>query len=173
MSTRIQFLQDQFKQSRNVLSRFLHQVPDEKWFDVAGQPQSNIAWQVGHLVIATYFHGIGLMDGKECQTLDRLSYDIYRKHCVGLGSKERVLPQGLISPAQLRNELLLVQAACDEKLLALTNEMLDLPPEPSRLNHPIAATKYEVLSWMFKHDAWHCGEMELIKLNLGLGFKWQ
>ncbi|MBI9064623.1 MAG: DinB family protein [Marinilabiliaceae bacterium] len=132
-----------------------------------------MAWQVGHLVIATYFHGIGLIAGNESVTLNKLSFHIYRKYCVGLGSRERVLPKGLIDPGQLRNELVMVQTACDEKLLALSGEQLDLAPEPSHLNHPIAATKYEVLSWMFKHDAWHCAEMELIKLNLGLGFKWQ
>lgn len=173
MSTRIQFLQDQFQQSRKIIRTFLGQVPQDKWFITAGLPQSNIAWQVGHLVIATNLQGISMLSGPDEDTQSRLSFPIYRNYCIGLGSKERILPEGLIEPSQLLSELNVVHATCEQKLLQLTNEELDLPPEPSAINHPIAETKYEILSWLFKHDAWHCAEMELIKLNLGVGFKWQ
>ncbi len=173
MSTRIQFLQDQFQQSRHVIQTFLDQVPSDKWFEKAGMPQSNIAWQVGHLVIATNLQGISMISGPDESILKQLSLPIYRKYCIGLGSKERVLPEDLMEPSQLVRELNLVHTICQQKLAALSDEELDLPAEATSLSHPIAKTKYEILSWLFKHDAWHCAEMELIKLNLGLGFKWQ
>ena len=38
--------------------------------------------------------------------------------------------------------------------------------------HPVASTKYEALSWCFKHEMWHSAEMEDIKRALGHPIKW-
>ena len=38
--------------------------------------------------------------------------------------------------------------------------------------HPVAETKYEALSWSFKHEMWHSAEMEAIKRELGYPIVW-
>ena len=59
MSTRIQFLQDQFQQSRKVMNSFLNQVPVDKWFVVVGQPESNIAWHCAEMELVKLNLGLG------------------------------------------------------------------------------------------------------------------
>jgi len=43
---------------------------------------------------------------------------------------------------------------------------------PVQFKHPIAETKHEALSWCFKHERWHCAEMEAIKRDVGHATKW-
>ena len=43
---------------------------------------------------------------------------------------------------------------------------------PLPFKHPVAETKYEALSWSFKHEMWHSAEMEAIKRELGYPIVW-
>jgi hypothetical protein len=44
--------------------------------------------------------------------------------------------------------------------------------QPLPFEHPVAETKYEALSWSFKHEMWHSAEMEAIKRDLGYPIVW-
>ena len=59
-----------------------------------------------------------------------------------------------------------------ENLSNLADDILEDELEPIPIKHPIATTKYEALSWSFKHEMWHSAEMENIKQALGYPIKW-
>lgn len=44
--------------------------------------------------------------------------------------------------------------------------------EPIPFKRPMAETKYEALSWRFKHEIWHSAEMEAIKVALKHPIVW-
>jgi hypothetical protein len=63
------------------------------------------------------------------------------------------------------------QTAIDH-LMTLPEAQLYNQLEPIPFKHPMADNKYEAISWSFKHEMWHCAEMEDIKRRLGYPTKW-
>ena len=168
----VHFLIDQFKLSRGKIFELLNEVPHDVWFKNAGAPNSNVAWQVGHLVLASNYHCISLVLGINEAMIQKDSFKIYMKYCIGLGSINRSLPEGFISVEDLISDLKEVHDISITGLRNLQDSDLNRPLEPTKMKHPFAKTKYEALSWAFKHDIWHCAEIENLKMNLGIGHKW-
>lgn len=169
---RIQFLREQFNESRSQLNKLIAEVPLDFFFNETGIPRSNIAWHVGHLILSTNYHCINLISGIHKPFLTNPTTQVYMKYCVGLGSKHRVLPIGNASTEELINDLKQVHLVSQQKLSELSDEDLSKPLESTKMKHPFATNKYEALSWAFKHDIWHCAEMELLKMNMDINHKW-
>ncbi len=84
----------------------------------------------------------------------------------------RSIEEGIYPATQLHDHFDLIQQITLELLDTFPENKLDDPLEPIPLKHPLATTKYEALSWSFKHEMWHCAEMEMVKRLIGRPIKW-
>ena len=60
---RIEFLREQIIESRNFVNRLVSELPEDLWFVIPENTDSNFAWQIGHLIVAQNFHAITVITG--------------------------------------------------------------------------------------------------------------
>lgn len=170
--SRIEFLKDQIIESRNFVNRLISEIPQELWYMIPGNTDSNFAWQIGHLMLSQNFHAITVITGRN-EIINRLiPITDYVKIFNGMGSLHRSVERDLITTSKLKEQFDTIHEICLENLSKLNDAILEEKMEPIPFKHPVANTKYEALSWCFKHEMWHSAEMEAIKRNLGHPIKW-
>lgn len=89
-----------------------------------------------------------------------------------MGTQHRLVAKHTISTDMLIEQFNAVHEICINNLSKLDDSILSSTLEPIPFKHPVANTKYEALSWCFKHEMWHSAEMEAIKLALGYPIVW-
>jgi len=169
---KIEFLKDQIIESRCFINRLISEMPQDLWYTIPDHTDSNFAWQIGHMMMAQNFHAITVITGKNEKVNDLIPVAQYNKIFYGMGSLHRSVDKDLISTAKLKEQFDTVHEICIDNLARLNDEVLDHKLEPIPFKHPIAETKYEAISWCFKHEMWHSAEMEAIKRDLGHPIKW-
>lgn len=169
---KIDFLREQIIESRNFVNRLVSELPQDLWYEIPKNTDSNFAWQIGHLMISQNFHAITCLTGKNRKILNLIPVIDYVKLFNGMGALHRSVEKNLIPTTILQEQFNAVHNICLESLSTLTDEILSEKLEPIPFKHPVANTKYEALSWCFKHEMWHSAEMEAIKLVLGYPLVW-
>ncbi|TFH21421.1 MAG: DinB family protein [Bacteroidia bacterium] len=146
--SKLEFLIDQIIESRNFVNRLLSDLPQDLWYEIPEHTDSNFAWQLGHLMLSQNFHAITVISGKNAQVFK------------------------MIPPHILKEQFDAVHEICVDNLSKLPEDILEEGLEPIPIKHPVATTKYEALSWCFKHEMWQSAEMEDIKRALGHPIQW-
>ena len=172
MMSKIEFLKDQIIESRNFINRLISEIPQDLWYVIPENTDSNFAWQIGHVMMAQNFHAITVITGRNKEVNDLIPVVEYNKIFNGMGSLHRSVEKDLILPAKLKEQFDSVHKICIDSLTRLNDDDLDKKIELIPFKHPIAETKYEAISWCFKHEMWHAAEMEAIKRDLGHPIKW-
>lgn len=169
---RIEFLKDQIIESRNFVNRLVYEIPQNLWYTIPKNTDSNFAWQVGHLMISQNFHAIVCITGRNEKIFDLIPIAKYVKLFNGMGALHRSVEKDLIPTGKLIDHFNAVHEICIDSLSELDDDILLHELEPISFKHPVAKTKYDALSWCFKHEMWHSAEMEAIKLALGYPIAW-
>jgi hypothetical protein len=167
--SKIKFLKDQVIESRNFTNRLISEIPEDLWYTIPAGTDSNFAWQIGHVMMGQNYHAITAITGRNEKVYDLIPVTNYVKIFNGMGNLHRSVENNLIPTSELKNQLDAVHEICIDNLSKLSDEILE---EKIPFKHPVAETKYEALSWCFKHEMWHCAEMEAIKRSLGYPIKW-
>jgi hypothetical protein len=170
--TKLEFLTDQIMESRNFVNRLIGEIPEDLWYTIPENTDSNFAWQIGHLMMSQNFHAITVITGKNEKVYQLIPVVEYVKLFKGMGSLHRSVAKDIIPAAKLKEQFDTVHSICLDNLGKLTDSILAELLEPIPFKHPVANTKYEALSWCFKHEMWHSAEMEDIKRTLGYPIKW-
>jgi hypothetical protein len=170
--SKINFLIEQIIESRNFVNRLISETPQDLWYTIPENTDSNFAWQIGHLIISQNFHAITCITGRNKKVFDLIPVIDYVTLFNGMGALHRSVEKDLMPAAKLKEQFDAVHNICLESLLALTDDILSEKLEPIPFKHPVANTKYEALSWCFKHGMWHSAEMEAIKSALGYPIVW-
>ena len=113
-----------------------------------------------------------MITGRNSQVFELIPVADYVRLFNGMGTLHRSVEPGLIPATKLKEQFDSVHAICLDNLSKLTDDILGDALEPIPMKHPVAATKYEALSWCFKHEMWHSAEMEDIKRALGYPINW-
>lgn len=50
--SKIEFLREQIIEARNFVNRLVSELPEDLWFVIPENTDSNFAWQIGHLIVA-------------------------------------------------------------------------------------------------------------------------
>jgi hypothetical protein len=161
--------------NQQTLNRLISELPEDLWYVIPENTDSNFAWQLGHLMMSQNFHTLAVITGRNKKVLQLLtpeSYGMYNKIFNGMGSLHRSIEKDLIPTTTLKQQFDTVHEICIENLSQLTEDILEQSLEPIPFKHPMANSKYEALSWSFKHEMWHSAEMEEIKRMLGHPIKW-
>jgi hypothetical protein len=167
--SKIEFLKDQIIESRNFINRLISEFPKDLWYTIPENTDSNFAWQIGHLMMSQNFHAIIAMTGRNRKIYDLIPVAEYVNIFNGMGSLHRSVEKDLIPTSKLKEQFDYIHEICINNLSRLSDDILN---EQIPFKHPIATTKYEALSWSFKHEMWHSAEMEAIKRFLGHPIKW-
>jgi len=170
--SKVGFLTDQIMESRNFVNRLISEIPQSLWFKIPFNTDSNFAWQIGHLMMAQNFHAITVITGRNEKVNEMIPVAEYVKLFNGMGTLHRSVKEDIIPSSKLKQQFDAVHNICIESLNKLTDEILSDRLEPIPIKHPIAETKYEAISWCFKHEMWHSAEMEAIKRDLGHPIRW-
>lgn len=170
--SRIEFLREQIIEARNFVNRLVSELPEDLWFVIPENTDSNFAWQIGHLLVSQNFHAITTITGVNEKVGRLVPITRYNKIFNGMGTLHRSVEKDFVSASELKEQLDTVHSICLDNLLTLTDENLNEALEPIPFKHPVADIKYEALSWCFKHEMWHSAEIEAIKRALGYPIIW-
>ena len=169
---RIEFLKEQIIESREFVNRLISEIPEELWYTIPENTDASFAWQIGHLIISQNFHAITCITGRNEKVFSLIPVVEYVKIFNGMGALHRSIEKDLIPTSKLKEQFDSIHEICIENLSRLSDDILFEPLEPIPFKHPVANTKYEALSWCFKHEMWHSAEMEAIKLALEYPTVW-
>ena len=61
--SKIEFLKEQIVESRDFVNRLISELPQDLWFTIPENTDSNFAWQIGHIMMAQNFHAITVITG--------------------------------------------------------------------------------------------------------------
>jgi len=170
--TTLEFLTNQLVETRSFTKRLIAEMPEELWFEKPENTDTNFAWQIGHIFLAQHYHIISCSFGRDPKIFEKIPVHSYAKVFSGLGSQHRSVQDDFVTISDLKDNLDFVFDLCIEKLDGANDSILEEDLEPTLFKNPIAHNKYDAISWSFKHEMWHCAEMEQIKIKLGKQFKW-
>lgn len=64
--TTLEFLKNQVIETRSFTKRLISEMPEDLWFEIPENTDSNFAWQIGHIFLAQNYHIISLVSLKIC-----------------------------------------------------------------------------------------------------------
>lgn len=169
---KIEFLREQIIEARNFVNRLVSEIPQNLWYEIPENTDSNFAWQIGHLMISQNFHAITCITGRSEKVSNLIPVPAYVKLFNGMGTLHRSVEKNIIPTLELIEAFNTVHEICIDNLSQLDDDILMQELEPIPFKHPVANNKYEALSWCFKHEMWHSAEMESIKRTLGYSTVW-
>lgn len=147
------------------LHKLIVSIPSEKWDEVPQVIESNVSWQVGHLVISIYYHSVMVIVGHQAAILAQVPMRDYTKLFSFTTVPKNAV--GKTSPEELKKYLKIIEDNSLEVITLLLPVNLQAELEPTKMPHPVATTKFEALSWNIKHTMWHCGQIAMLKRIIG------
>jgi len=156
----VELLVRQTENAYEWTNKLIESVPFSKWHDIPDVINTNITWQVGHLIVSHYFHTVMVIVGHQKDLLEKIPLRQYDEVFTnGYPSDAK----GKVDAMVLLHQLKLVQQRSVETIKSLVPENLHGALEPTRIPHPIAKTKFESLDWNIKHTMYHCGQIGILK----------
>lgn len=160
--TAIDLLLIQTQEAHKWTHQLIDSVPDPLWDITPEVLESNIAWQIGHLVISEYYHAILVIKGFDEEITAKIDLKT-QNQLYGYNSDPRNVV-GKAHPLELREQLHFIQKKVLATVGALRDTELEAAVEqPIKQKHPVAITKFDAISWNIKHTMWHCGQMATLK----------
>ena len=156
---RISMIKEQIESVSTMTKKLVMSVDENDWKVTPEVIASNINWQVGHILLAKYFHAITCVLGRQLAVKEQLPLKDYVEWYT-MGSNPGAEMNSKPSKTKLMADLSFIDAMALDTLDKITEEDLLAPPEEK---NPMAVTKYEALMWSFKHQMWHNGQIAMIK----------
>ncbi|SDL37889.1 DinB family protein [Kriegella aquimaris] len=141
-------------------NRLIESIPTEKWDEIPENIETNVTWQIGHLIMSFYYHSIMVIKGHQIDVIKKIPLQEYNKLFTNAKPINSV---GKTNPTDLVSQLKIVQKKSLEIIESLSVYDLENPLEPTEMPHPTAKNKYEALDWNIKHAMWHCGQLGILK----------
>ncbi|WP_025763504.1 DinB family protein [Dyadobacter tibetensis] len=156
----IDLLAKQTQDAYQWVEKLTASVPMEAWRETPSGIETNICWQVGHLIISYYFHSIVSVFGHQSEYLSQIPVKEYS--ALFTKGNPRHIP-ATISAEILRNQLEITSVYSLKFIGTITEDMLEKKLAMGKTPHPVATNVYEALDWNIKHTMWHCGQLGMLK----------
>ena len=121
---RIDFLREQIIESRNFVNRLISEIPQDLWYTIPQNTDSNFAWQVGHLMISQNFHAIICITGRNTKITELIPIVDYVKIFNGMGTLHRSVEKNLIPTYELKEQFDAIHKICIDNLSQLNDDIL-------------------------------------------------
>ncbi|MFN3997985.1 DinB family protein [Algoriphagus sp.] len=167
---KIEFIKEQNKLTREHTLSLLQDIPFNFWYETPNVFETNVAWLTGHLIVSQYFHSIAVITGPNVEIFKEIPLSDYFPiySMMTKSTSNELKPE----PSILLAELEIINTYANRELNKLTDTNLEEPLEPTKMAHPIAKTKYEALTWSFRHEMWHLGQISTLRRIIGLPTQW-
>lgn len=164
-----EFLVKQTLDAHSWTNKLIDSIPQGLWDETPDNLNSNISWQVGHLVISEYYHAILVISGFDAEITEKIDLKVHnQKYGYGSVPAEQV---GSVSPKVLQEQLHFMQNKVIKNIKGLSlADFENHVEQPIKQKHPVAITKFDAVSWNIKHTMWHCGQMATIKRLIHGGY---
>ena len=156
----VDILVRQTEDAYNWTNKLLHSIPHEKWDNMPAVIESTVNWQVGHLIVSSYYNTVMVLVGHHKDVFPVVPLQQYDKLFTNADPKDSV---GKVNSRELQSQFVFLQKKSISVISSLTPEDLVNPLEPTSIPHPVAKTKFEAIDWNIKHAMWHCGQLGLLK----------
>ena len=150
-------------QTENVYewtNKLIESVPFDKWDVTPEVLDTNITWQVGHLIMSSYFHTMMVIVGHQKDVFEKIPLKQYDSIFT---NGQPIDAKGKVDHEVILGQLKFLQKRSIEIIKSIPLERLHTALEPTKIPHPIAKTKFESLDWNIKHTMYHCGQIGLLK----------
>jgi len=157
-------LKAQINLAKQKTDQFISEIPEHKWTETPDIIQTNMNWQIGHIILANYLHGIASISGPNEEF--RRMVDV--KNLISFyGPKSNPTLSSETKPthAKLIEIYEFTMSKISEIMDSMTDEDL---PKHTEVPNPTVKTKYEALMWLSQHQSWHNGQIALLKRVLDL-----
>lgn len=165
----IDVLVKQTQDAHTWTNNLIDSVPFEHWNDTPDVLESNISWQVGHLILSEYYHAILVIKGFDKEVIQKLDIREYsQKFGYDSTPTEHIESSNVKT---LREELQFMHTKVIDTISGLTlTDLENNVEEPFKQKHPVATTKFDAVSWNIKHTMWHCGQVATLKRLINGGY---
>ena len=150
-------LKDQILLAKKKTEALIMDIPFEKWNETPEIIRSNINWQIGHIILANYLHGIASISGADSEFSKKVT-----NYIKFYGPKSD--PSSFKNEKPSAKELLAVfQLTCFSIVRNLEHiDPNDLDTD-TEVSNPSVKTKYEALTLLAQHQSWHNGQIAILK----------
>lgn len=154
----IEIIKDQIISTKEKTDNFIKNIELEKWNTSPEILETNMNWQIGHLILANYLHGIASISGANEKVRERINMPDFIKF-YGPNSS----PKMFLDEKPKNEELLKLYEFIFELIyLELSKVKIEELNNATEIPNPSAKTKYEALTTLFKHQAWHNGQIAIL-----------
>ena len=163
---KLKFIKEQIDYVDNWTSNLIADI-DEINCGIVENLDTSINWQIGHLIVSKYFHSIQSAVKNDSGIISEINQkvpisELFKYYFAGSSPlepwKNRPNKKQLL---EYRNE---IDVGTNRILESLTENTL---AEKTEIGNPVAKTKYEALTFLFKHQMWHNGQIAMIKRIIG------
>ena len=156
---KINIIKDQIQSTKEKTDKLIAGFSKEAWFETPNIINTNLNWQIGHIILANYLHGVASISGPNTAVKERINIPDFVKF-YGPNS----------NPMDFENE-----KPSEEKLLKMYDFMFSIiEAQLEKLNeadlddstvvpNPAVKTKYEALVWLSHHQSWHNGQIAVLR----------
>ena len=152
-------LKDQIVLVKNKTDQLIASILTQKWIETPNVLNTNLNWQIGHIILANYLHGIASISGTHEEFREKVNISDYIKF---YGPKSNPIDFKDEKPS--KEELLEIYEFTFSIILNnlenLTHNGLQVETE---IPNPAVKTKYEALLWLSQHQSWHNGQIAMLK----------
>ena len=155
---KISVIKAQISSAKEKTEKLITRITTDIWTKTPEVLNTNLNWQIGHIILANYLHGVASISGANEEFKEKINIPDYIKF---YGPKSN--PTDFINDKPNQKEL----SEIYEFTMSLVLENLNKITE-SELNdntaipNPSVSTKYEALKWLSHHQSWHNGQIAML-----------
>lgn len=156
---KIDILKEQILLAKQKTDKLIRDIPHDKWDETPDIIKSNMNWQIGHIILANYLHGIASISGVNSEFREKVNVPDYIKF---YGPKSS--PADFEEEKPSREELMgIYEFTLSTTLKGLESLNEDDLEKETEVRNPAAKTKYQALMWLSQHQSWHNGQIAVLK----------
>ncbi len=156
----VKLLRDQTADAYKWSNKMVESIPRDKWSQTPDKLDTNVSWQIGHLMMSYYYHSIVVITGHQMDILKKIPMQLYSELFTKGDPKKNL---NKINHNDLIHHFNLIQKRSIDTIESLSDDDLYQNLVQTEVQHPIAKNKYEALDWNIKHTMWHCGQLGILK----------
>lgn len=154
----IDIIKEQIISVKEKTDSFIKTIELQKWSVTPEIIETNMNWQIGHLILANYLHGIASISGANKSIRDRIDMPSFVTY---YGPKST--PNLYLDEKPKNEELLELYEFVFEILYSEIDKIkIEELINSTEVPNPTAKTKYEALTTIFKHQSWHNGQIAIL-----------
>ena len=129
----IELLKKQTEDAYQWTNKLIESVPGEKWDQTPETLETNVTWQVDHLIMSLYFQSIMVIKGHQKDIIQQVPLHEYNT----LFTKANPINSiGKTIPVELLEKRKMVQKKSADIIESLTEDDLNTKLEPTETPHP-------------------------------------